>query len=224
MGVSDPTPTFLVARIPDLVAAREAFSVIEDTASTAGADVLALAPPRDVQVLEPGTQLAAVAILRWRERAAAEAWWSHSSVRAGLAAARRLAGTCVVLAKGVPWSGLPGDFLPTVATVEAPRLPTPPAYMLVEGSVTNHDPIQRYVGLIMPMLRERGGYYVVYATAADVEMLQGKWTEQAFIVSRWPTLVAAQDFWFCERYQEVAIPERTGHGEFHVLLMPGRSG
>lgn len=216
-------PRFLVVEIPDLVAARHAFPALQAGVAASGGTVLAMALPREVEVLEAGTRLAAVFIARWDSRRALRTFWDDRGA-AAFAPAASVAGSRAVSVKGVPTGGLPGDFLPTVATVASPSLPTPPAYMLVQGSVTGLEAIQQYVGIIMPMLRERLGYYVVYAEAPDVEVLHGRWVEQAFIVSRWPTLEAARDFWWCERYQHTAIPVRTGHGDFTVLLMPGLAG
>jgi uncharacterized protein (DUF1330 family) len=219
-----PAPHFLVLEVPDLVAARATFEAWSPLLEAAGGTLLAAALPRDVLVLEAGTTLAAVLIARFDIAAATRAFWGSADAQRAFEPAGRVVGTRAVIVKGVPAEGLPGDFLPTVATVSAPRLATPPAYMLVQGSVTNLAPIQDYVAIIMPMLRARGGYYVVYAEAPDVTVLHGTWTEQAYIVSRWPTLAAAQDFWFCDQYQDRAIPTRTGHGAFTVLLMPGRAG
>lgn len=217
-------PHFLVVEVPDLVAAQATFDAWAPRIRAAGGTVLAAALPRDVQVLEAGTRLAAVLIARFDAADALHGFWRATDTQEAFGPAGRVPGSRAVAVKGVPAAGLPGDFLPTVATVAAPLLPTPPAYMLVQGSVIDPEPIQAYVGIIMPMLRERGGYYVVYAEAPDVTVLHGSWAEQAFIVSRWPTLAAARDFWFCERYQEQAIPTRTGHGSFTVLLMPGLAG
>lgn len=223
--MSNPeTPAFLVVEVPDLVAARSAFTAMGTTVESSGGTLLAAALPRDVQVLEAGTALGAVLIARWSSREAALRYWQTPQIQQAFAPARAITGACAVLVKGVPAAGLPGDFLPTVATVTAPTLATPPAYMLVQGSVTNLEPIERYVAIIMPMLRERRGYYVVYAQAPDVEVLHGSWAEQAFIISRWPTLAAARNFWDCQRYQEEAIPIRTGHGQFSVSLLPGLAG
>lgn len=217
-------PQFLVLEVPDAVAVRTAFGPLADAIAAQGGTVLALAPPREVEVLEAGSRLAGVLIARWDARQGLEAFWSGAACRSAFAPIARVRGARAVSARGVPAAGLPGDFLPTIATVTAPRLPTPPAYMLVQGSVTDLEPIERYAGIIMPMLRERHGYYVVYAQAPDVTVLHGEWHEQAFIVSRWPTIEAARDFWWCDRYQLEAIPTRTGHGEFTVLLMPGIAG
>jgi uncharacterized protein (DUF1330 family) len=217
-------PCFVVIEVPDLVAARAGFAGVRPTIESAGGTVLASALPRDVQVLEAGTSLAAVLIARWPAEDMALAWWRSAHVQAAVAPILRLPGSRAVAVRGVPGAGLGDDFLPTAANVHAPRLETPPAYMLVQGSITNVPPIEQYAAIIMPMLRERYGYYVVYAEAPDVRVLHGHWAEQAYIVSRWPTLAAAQDFWTCDRYQDLAIPTRTGHGAFTVLLMPGLAG
>lgn len=217
------TPRFLVIEVPDLVAARRTFPALQQSIASRGGTVLAAALPRAVEVLEAGSRLAAVFIARWPDAAALEAFWRGGG-EAVFAPAAAVAGSRAISVKGVPSAGLPGDFLPTVATVEAPQVSTPPAYMLVQGSVSGLEAIQKYVEIIMPMLRERRGYYVVYAEAPDVTVLHGEWNEQAFIVSRWPTIEAARDFWWCERYQDTAIPIRTGHGAFTVLLMPGLAG
>jgi len=218
-----PTPRFLVAEVPDLVAARRCFPALQARVAASGGTVLAAALPRSVEVLEAGSRLAAVFIARWDDAASLDAFW-RSGGRGDFAPAAAVAGSRAVSVKGVPSAGLPGDFLPTVATVDAPQLGTAPAYMLIQGSVTGLEAVQQYVGIIMPMLRERRGYYVVYAESPDVAVLHGEWSDQAFIVSRWPTIDAARDFWWCDLYQDTAIPVRTGHGAFTVLLMPGLAG
>lgn len=217
----DEIPQFLVVEVPDVVAARASFGRLATLVRDSGGTVLAAALPRDVEVLETGTRLVAVLVARWTTKAALDALWATAAREDAFAPIARVRGSRAVSVRGIPVAGLPGNFLPTIATVTPPDLPTPPAWMLVQGSVTNLEPIQRYAEIIMPMLRERLGYYVVYAEAPDVTVLHGEWSEQAFIVSRWPDLDAARDFWWCDRYQLTAIPTRTGHGDFTVLLMPG---
>jgi uncharacterized protein (DUF1330 family) len=217
-------PCFLVLQVPDTLAAGRAFPALGRLADAAGADVLASAPPREVEVLETGTALEAVMILRWRDRATLLRWWHGAQVREAAAPVTALEASRVSCVIGIPTAGLPGDPLPTVATVDAPRLDTPPAYMLVQGSVTAVEPIQQYLAVIVPMLRERSGFYIVHAGSPDVDVLHGEWNEQVFIISRWPTLAAARDFWWCDRYQHTAIPLRSGHGAFTVLLLPGLAG
>jgi uncharacterized protein (DUF1330 family) len=218
-----PTPRLLVAEIPDLVAARLVFPLLQDRVRAAAGLVLAAAPPRDVEVLEAGTRLTAVFIARFDRSADLDDFWRRAGADAFEPAAA-VPGSRAVSVPGIPPGGLADAFLPTAANVHTPARDTPPAYMLVQGSVTDPGPIGEYVSIIMPMLRERHGYYAVYATAPEVDALHGEWHEQAFILSRWPTLEAARDFWWCDRYQQVAIPVRTGHGAFSVLLMPGLAG
>jgi uncharacterized protein (DUF1330 family) len=216
-------PRLLVAEIPDLVAARRVFPTLQDAVGASGGTVLGAALPGDVEVLEAGTRLAAVLIARFADSRALDGFWARAGA-AAFAPAVAVTGSRAVSVQGVPTAGLPDAFLPTAANVQAPVLRTPPAYMLIQGSVTDPGPIGDYVSIIMPMLRERLGYYAVYATAPEVKVLHGQWDDQAFIVSRWPTLEAARDFWWCDRYQQIAIPVRTGHGAFTVLLLPGIAG
>lgn len=217
-------PRFLLIQVPDLVAARACFERYAELVPASGGTVLAAALPREVITLEAGTRLDAVLIARWPDAAGVPAFWATRAAREAFAPIAAIAGARALSVPGLPTGGLPGDPLPTVASVSAPVVSTPPAYMLIQGTVTDPGPIQAYVGIIMPMLRERGGYYVVYARAPEVSVLHGEWTEHALIVSRWPLLALARDFWDCERYQTLAIPTRTGHGAFTVLLMPGRAG
>ncbi|MBT8447875.1 MAG: DUF1330 domain-containing protein, partial [Gammaproteobacteria bacterium] len=51
-----------------------------------------------------------------------------------------------------------------------------------------------------------------------VTVLAGNWGEHALIVSAWPAPENARDFWYCDAYQNEAIPARTGAGRFTVSL------
>ena len=73
-------------------------------------------------------------------------------------------------------------------------------------------------------MKERGGYYVVLSLGGSARVLRGAWSEQSFIVSRWPTHELARDFWFSDGYQNEAIPARTGVSSFKVHLLRGRAG
>ncbi|NJP12362.1 MAG: DUF1330 domain-containing protein, partial [Leptolyngbyaceae cyanobacterium RU_5_1] len=101
---------------------------------------------------------------------------------------------------------------------------TPPAYMLIEGTGIDDARMDQYRSIILPMLRERGAYYVAFELGGNVRVLAGEWAEGIFAISRWPDLAAAHDFWFCERYQKIAIPTRTGASRFEVQLTEGVAG
>lgn len=127
-----------------------------------------------------------------------------------------------LVAEGIPDEGLPPDwdFLPTHKNVE--KSPSqPPSLMLIEGSVTEEGPIDQYRDIIMPMLKERGAYYLVYTLADGVSVLSGEWSEQFLALSRWPARHLAYDFWLSDEYQEKAIPTRLNAGTFSVLLFDG---
>ena len=92
--------------------------------------------------------------------------------------------------------------------------------MVIRGSVSDQAGIDGYRDVILPMLKERGGYYEVFALQpGEVTTLSGQWTEQIFAISRWPQRASAEDFWYSERYQTVAIPRRLGAGHFSVHLL-----
>lgn len=128
-----------------------------------------------------------------------------------------------LLAPGIPPSGLPAefDFLPTLKNVGSRGFERP-ALMLIDGSVTEEEPIDRYRDIIMPMLKERGAYYLVYTLSDDVTILSGEWREQFLALSRWPSRHLALGFWLSDQYQEKAIPCRKDAGHFGVHLFDGK--
>ena len=81
-----------------------------------------------------------------------------------------------------------------------------------------------YRDIILPMMRERGAYYVAFELGGDVSVLAGEWQEGIFAISRWPSRAHAEDFWFSERYQQTAVPLRTGVGRFDVQIIEGLAG
>lgn len=186
-----------------------------------GGEILAHAPAGRISCLEPGTIGSGILLARWPAPAPAM-----------LAATRRLVGALtqsvpadsvplVLEVNGLPANGLPDMLdIPTVASVPvAPKSPRN-ALMVIRGSVSDQARIDGYRDVILPMLKERGGYYEVFALQpGEVKALSGEWTEQIFAISRWPRRADAEDFWYSERYQTVAIPKRLGAGRFTVNLL-----
>lgn len=188
---------------------------------SAGAEVLAYAAAGRVSCLEPGTAGAGILIARLANtdaamRAASSVLLPYlkKSLQAGMV-------PLVLAVNGLPSNGLPDMMaIPTVASVPvAPPMPRN-ALMVVRGSVTNQSQLDKYRDVILPMLKERAGYYEVFAVApGEVTALSGVWRDQIFAISRWPSRAAAEDFWFCDRYQTQAIPLRVGYGRFDVNLL-----
>jgi uncharacterized protein (DUF1330 family) len=216
------TPAFLFVELP--AAHANQVHVLEDAArllGAAGAEVLAYAAPGRVSCLEPATVAAGMLIARVGDAARATAIANDRL----LPALRRVLPSdfepTVLQVVGLPEKGLPEMMaIPTVASVPAaPRVPRN-ALMVIRGSVTNQSQLDKYRDVILPMLKERNGYYEVFAVSAgEVVALSGRWNDQIFAISRWPTRAAAEDFWYCDQYQQTAIPLRVGYGHFAVHLL-----
>lgn len=198
--------------------------VLEQLAGTvrsAGGDVLAWAPPGRISCLEPGTVASGILLARWREPGATMDVATRKLVSILAAAAPAHSTPLVLKVNGLRERGLPEMMeIPTVASVPvAPKSPRN-ALMVIRGSVSDQARIDGYRDVILPMLKERGGYYEVFALQpGEVTTLSGQWTEQIFAISRWPQRANAEDFWYSERYQTVAIPKRLGAGRFFVHLL-----
>jgi uncharacterized protein (DUF1330 family) len=209
----DFRPWYLIVKTPD-----DAFSgALAAYCTSARGDVVVGAGKAAVETLEHGTVHTAMLIARFAFEADLNSAWSSI-------APELPHGAQALAAPGLPYEGWPGHAVPTIATVNVPDGATPRAYMLIEGTGTDEGRMDAYRDVILPMIRERGGYYTLFELGGSVKVLAGEWTEAILAISRWPTIAAARDFWFSERYQNVAIPIRKGFGHFEVQLAEGLSG
>ncbi len=188
----------------------------------AGGTVHAYDPPGRISCLEPGTIGAGILLGSFADGSALRRV-AESRIVPHLRAELPAGCTATVLqVNGLPAHGLPEMMaIPTVASVA--RCPPQPrnALMLIRGSAFDQQRLDKYRDVILPMLKERGGYYEVFAlTPGEVTALLGEWRDMIFAISRWPTRAAAEDFWYCDRYQKTAIPLRlNGAGRFTVNLL-----
>lgn len=186
-----------------------------------GGEVLAHAPAGRVSSLEPGTTGAGILLARWPTPGPAMSAATRELVGALSQSVPASSAPLVLEVNGLPADGLPDMLeIPTVASVPvAPKSPRN-SLMVIRGSVSDPARIDGYRDVILPMLKERGAYYEVFALQpGEVTALSGAWTEQIFAISRWPQRANAEDFWYSERYQTVAIPKRLGAGRFTVNLV-----
>jgi uncharacterized protein (DUF1330 family) len=130
-------------------------------------------------------------------------------------------GLVALACNGIAYEGWPGNFVPTIATVDVPDAEAPRTFMVIEGTGTDQERMDRYRDMILPMMRERGAYYIAFELGGDVSVLAGVWSEGIFAISRWPSQALAEDFWYSEKYQKEAIPIRTGVGKFDVQIIEG---
>jgi uncharacterized protein (DUF1330 family) len=191
--------------------ARFAAFVAQARAQDASVQVLACTGLHDMQALEPGSLPAGLWIAKT----------SSETSRSGLAhlAAQVLAPQAAPpIVLSAPLAVDLGEGFPTPERAASLAKGQQPAYMLIEGSVSDPAPMDAYRNIIFPLIRARGGHYLVYAGADQVEVLGAPWHAQFLAVSVWPGRALARDFWLCDRYQQDAIPTRTGAGQFSVLL------
>ena len=94
------------------------------------------------------------------------------------------------------------------------------AYMIVMGTV--HDRPAFFSGYMpgLPDLYARhGGRYM--AVTGDVETLEGETGFQSIVLSRWPDMQSARDFWEDPDYRALAEARIDGEwGDFNVVLIP----
>jgi uncharacterized protein (DUF1330 family) len=206
------TPWFLILKLNPGADLQPFTSAIEADRG----EVIVRADATDVKPLEAGSAHNALVIARFAFEADLDrAWVSIASAAQGLVALKSI---------GLPWEGWPGHAVPTIATVHVPDAGSPRVYMLIEGTGADEGRMDRYRDVILPMIRERGAYYVQFELGANMQVLAGSWAEGILAISRWPSWAAAEDFWYSERYQTVAIPIRTGFGRFDVQIAEGLAG
>lgn len=206
------SPAFLILKFP---AATDAGSIERwsDAIATNRGTVLAAASADAVKPLEEGSAHDALVLARFAVASDLDVFWSEAPVFP----------TCLVAlaAEGLPWEGWPGNEVPTIETVTVPDDGTPRCYMLIEGTGRDEQRLDQYRDIILPMSRERGAYYVLFSLGGTTRVLAGAWDEAVLAISRWPSRARAEDFWYSERYQKVAIAIRTGVSRFDVQLLDG---
>jgi uncharacterized protein (DUF1330 family) len=192
-----------------------------EAAQAARGAVLAAAIADQVRPLEIGTHHTGLVILRFAFPDDLEAFWASVDVRELVAADT---GIVALASAGIPYEGWPGNFVPTIATVDVPDAKASRTYMIIEGTGTDQARMDRYRDIILPMMRERGAYYIAFELGGNIRVLAGEWSEGIFAISRWPSKAHAEDFWFSDQYQKGAIPIRTGVGRFDVQIVEGLAG
>jgi uncharacterized protein (DUF1330 family) len=216
------TPTFLVVQLGS--EHPNQLHVLGNAASALkaeGASVHAWAPAARVACFEPGTAAAGMLIASVGDASRAMKLARELLIPQLRKALPPSSAPLVLRVKGLPSLGLPDMMdIPTVASVPRPPRGLRNALMVIQGRATDPARMDQYRDIILPMMKERGSYYEVFALSeGEVEALSGFWGEQIFAISRWPTRASAEDFWLADRYQQEAIPKRVGAGRFTVHVL-----
>lgn len=99
-------------------------------------------------------------------------------------------------------------------------VPERPAYLLVQGRVTDREGFKAYSAALPPIYRKYGGEYLALVPAALVEVAEGEAEERSIVLARFPSRAAARAFWDSPEYA-AAKRLREGKGSFFVTILEG---
>ena len=99
----------------------------------------------------------------------------------------------------------------------------PPAYLLVQGKVTDLEGFKAYNAALPPIYAKFGGHYLTVTPAARVEVAEGEPRNESILIARFPSKEAAWGFWKSAEY-EAAKKLREGKGRFYVTVLEGMPG
>ena len=210
-------PEFLYVQAPAGEAGENYMRRIAGLAAVFGGRVLASATGDEVEGLEPGTPASACCLLQFDDHASLDELWQSREQQALLSAVGGNDELLVLKVPGLPYAGLPElPDIPTTASVTPPDDDETCAYMIIQGTTFDQDRMDGYRDIILPMIKALSAYYIAFDLDGNVTALSGSWPHQIFAISRWPNHGSGHQFWHCDRYQNVAIPQRQGAGEFTV--------
>lgn len=95
-----------------------------------------------------------------------------------------------------------------------------PAYLLVQGTVTDVEGFRAYNAALPPIYAKFGGHYLTVTPAAKVEVAEGAPENRSILIARFPSKEAAWGFWKSAEY-EAAKTLRAGKGTFFVTVLDG---
>jgi uncharacterized protein (DUF1330 family) len=98
-----------------------------------------------------------------------------------------------------------------------------PAYLLVQGTVTDREGFQAYSAALPPIYQKYRGEYLALVPAPQIDVLEGPPELRSVVIARFPSKAAAQAFWHSPEYT-AAKALRAGKGTFYVALLDGFPG
>lgn len=97
---------------------------------------------------------------------------------------------------------------------------TAPAYLLVQGAITDLEGFKAYNAALPPIYKKFGGFYLTVTPAAKVEIAEGEPRHESILIAQFPSKEAAWGFWRSAEY-EAAKKLREGKGRFFVTVLQG---
>ena len=92
------------------------------------------------------------------------------------------------------------------------------AYLFIKTKMHDPDQYMKYVKEVRVLAAKWGSRFIV--RSQPVEVLEGspdQWGDFLLLVSEWPSIEVARDFWNSPEYRKVR-ELRVGAGEVHVML------
>jgi uncharacterized protein (DUF1330 family) len=95
-----------------------------------------------------------------------------------------------------------------------------PAYLLVQGTVTDIEGFKAYNAALPPIYEKFGGHYIAVTPASKVEVAEGEPRNESILIAKFPSKEAAWGFWRSAEYT-AAKKLREGKGRFYVTVLEG---
>ncbi|MFZ8886437.1 MAG: DUF1330 domain-containing protein [Steroidobacteraceae bacterium] len=95
-----------------------------------------------------------------------------------------------------------------------------PAFLVVQGVVTDREGFRAYSEALPPIYHQYGGHYLAVAPAPLIEILEGDPEGRSLVIARFDSADAARAFWHSPEYA-AAKRLREGKGSFYVMLVEG---
>jgi uncharacterized protein (DUF1330 family) len=70
-----------------------------------------------------------------------------------------------------------------------------PAYLVVQGKVTDLEGFKAYNAALPPIYKTFGGHYITVAPAPKVEIAEGEARNESILIAKFPSKEAAWGFW-----------------------------
>lgn len=90
------------------------------------------------------------------------------------------------------------------------------AYMVIEAEIHDAARFGAYARAVAPLVAEFGGEYLVLG--GRHLPLEGEFDGKRYVISRWPSVAAAEEFWNSPAYAEIR-KLREGTGRFRVIVL-----
>ena len=98
-----------------------------------------------------------------------------------------------------------------------------PAYLLVQGHVSDREGFKAYSAALPPIYRKYRGQYIAMVPAPMVEVVEGEPENRSVVIARFPSREDARAFWNSPEYA-AAKKLRAGKGTFYVAILDGLPG